>query len=428
MTETNSRRVAAALLQAVLERRRALDEAMADPALGFAKLPDRDRGFVRRLVAGTLRRLGQVDALLKGFVERTPKGLPLHAMRLGLCDLLFLGTPPHAAVSAAVEILPQGAKSRGLVNAVLRRADREAAAVIAGQDEALLNTPGWLRRRWEAAYGKDVARDIMRAHLAEAALDITVKGDAESWAAQLNAVLLPNGSLRRLEGGAVDGLPGFNDEAGAQWWVQDAAAALPAKLFGDLNGKLVADLCAAPGGKTAQLLSMGAEVYAIDRSEPRLQRLKRNLTRLGLKARVRTADAATWIPDEGQLDGVLLDAPCSATGTIRRHPELPYIKQESDIAKLAELQRRLLEHAVSLLKPGGLLVYGTCSLEPEEGEAQRDWLLAHAELEPLPITPEELGVPAAMIDARGALRSLPCYWPEHGGIDGFFAARFRKKG
>ncbi|WP_428248814.1 RsmB/NOP family class I SAM-dependent RNA methyltransferase [Ferrovibrio sp.] len=427
MTEVNSRRVAAALLQAVLERRRALDEAMADPALGFAKLPDRDRGFVRRLVAGTLRRLGQVDALLKGFVERTPKGLPLHAMRLGLCDLLFLGTPPHAAVSAAVEILPQGAKSRGLVNAVLRRADREAAAVIAAQDEALLNTPGWLRRRWEAACGKEVARDIMRAHLAEAALDITVKGNAESWAAQLNAVLLPNGSLRRLEGGAVDGLPGFNDEAGAQWWVQDAAAALPARLFGDLNGKLVADLCAAPGGKTAQLLSMGAEVYAIDRSEPRLQRLKRNLTRLGLKARVRTADAAVWTPDEGQLDGVLLDAPCSATGTIRRHPELPYIKQESDIAKLADLQRRLLEHAVSLLKPGGLLVYGTCSLEPEEGEAQRDWLLTHAELEPLPITPEELGVPAVMIDARGALRSLPCYWPEHGGIDGFFAARFRKK-
>ncbi|MBP7063965.1 transcription antitermination factor NusB [Ferrovibrio sp.] len=429
MTDLNPRRVAADLLDAVLRRHRALDEAMHEPGLGFARLADRDRAFVRRLVATCLRRLGQVDAVLKGFVKIWPKGLPLQALRLGLCELLFLDTPPHAAVSSAVELLPAGSKARGLVNAVLRRAGREGAAIIAGQDAARLNTPVWLRRRWEAAYGADLAQAIMTAHQAEAALDISTKpGRAATWAEPLNAVLLPSGSLRRLAGGAVESLPGFADQP-AEWWVQDAAAALPARLFGaDLAGRQIADLCAAPGGKTAQLLSLGAEVFAIDRSEPRLQRLKQNLARLGLKAQVRTADATVWQAEAGLLlDGVLVDAPCSATGTIRRHPELPYLKQESDLAALTALQRRLLQHAITLLKPGGLLVYATCSLEPEEGEAQRDWLLAQPELEAMPIQPAELGLPAALIDAAGSLRCLPCHWPEHGGIDGFFAARFRKR-
>lgn len=426
MTDLNPRRVAADLLEAVLRRHRALDEAMAEKATGFASLADRDRAFVRRLTATTLRRLGQIDAVLKGFVKLWPKGLPLQALRLGLCELLFLETPSHAAVSSAVELMPAGSKARGLVNAVLRRADREGAAIVANQDAARLNTPVWLRKRWEATYGADLAASIMAAHLSEAALDITVKRDAAAWAEPLGAVLLPSGSLRRLAGGSVESLPGFHDPEGAAWWVQDAAAALPAKLFGDLTGKLAADLCAAPGGKTAQLLSQGASVYAVDRSELRLQRLKKNLARLGLKAQVRTADACEWRPDE-LLDAVLIDAPCSATGTIRRHPELPYLKQESDIASLSQLQRRLIEHAITLLKPGGLLVYGTCSLEPEEGEAQRDWLQLHKDMESMPISAAELGVPAAMIDSQGSLRCLPCHWPEHGGIDGFFAARFRKR-
>ncbi len=435
MTDPIPRRVAADLLEAVLRRHRPLDEAMAETALGFARLAERDRAFVRRLVATCLRRLGQVDAVLKGFVQLWPKGLPLQVLRLGLCELLFLDTPPHAAVSSAVDLLPAESKARGLVNAVLRRAGREGAAIVAGQDAARLNTPAWLRRRWEAAYGPALARDIMAANLAEAALDISVKpGLAAEWAAPLGASLLPSGSLRRLAGGAVDGLPGFAEQPAA-WWVQDAAAALPARLFGadlagpDLAGQRLADICAAPGGKTAQLLAAGAaEVYAIDRSEPRLKRLKQNLARLGLKAQVRTADATQWQPEEGiLLDGVLVDAPCTATGTIRRHPELPYLKQESDIASLAALQRRLLQQAITLLRPGGLLVYGTCSLEPEEGEAQRDWLLAQPELEPVPVSAAELGVHPAMIDAQGSLRCLPCHWPEHGGIDGFFATRFRRR-
>ncbi len=423
------RAVAARLLQAVLDKHRALDDALTDKALGFAGLTDRDRGATRRLVATCLRRLGQIDALIAVFVTRQPAGLPLQALRLGLCDLLFLGTPAHAAVSASVDILPPpekgGSKARGLVNAVLRRATREGTDLLAKQDAARLNTPDWLARRWVAAYGEATARAIMEAHLAEASLDISVAPGQETiWAEKLQAEILPGGSLRRMAGGAVEQMPGF-EEGG--WWVQDAAAALPAKLFGPLAGKRIADLCAAPGGKTAQLLSLGAEVYAIDRSEPRLQRLKRNLARLHLKAMVRTADAESWQPDEaGLLDGVLLDAPCTATGTIRRHPDLPYLKRAADIAKLAALQRRLLAHALSLLKPGGLLIYCVCSLEPEEGEAQLDWIKARGDCSIQPIAANELGVDAAMATASGGLRTLPCHWPEHGGIDGFFMMRLRK--
>jgi len=440
---SNSRAIGARLLQAVLDKHRPLDEALADKALGFAALEERDRAAIRRLVATCLRRLGQIDALIAHFVPRQPAGLPLQALRLGLCDLLLLGTPAHAAVSASVDILPPpekgGAKARGLVNAVLRRASRdngqEGTDLLLQQDAGRLNTPAWLAKRWIAAYGEATARAIMEAHLAEAPLDMSVKPGLEAeWAEKLQAEILPGGSLRRMAGGAVEHLPGFSD---GTWWVQDAAAALPAKLFGDLAGKRIADLCAAPGGKTAQLLSLGAEVYAIDRSEARLQRLKRNLARLHLKAMVRTADAESWQPESLQpesgqpgesalLDGVLLDAPCSATGTIRRHPDLPYLKRAVDIAKLADLQRRLLGHALSLLKPGGLLIYCVCSLEPEEGEAHLDWLRQRKDCEILPITASELGLDAAMITKDGALRSLPCHWPERGGMDGFFVLRLRK--
>ena len=445
------RAVAAGLLQAVLDKHRALDDALADKAMGFTALAERDRAAIRRLVATCLRRLGQIDALIDAFVPRRPAGLPLQALRLGLCDLLLLGTPAHAAVSASVDILPPpekgGAKARGLVNAVLRRASQESGRASGNEAETLLmeqnagrlNTPGWLAKRWIAAYGEAAAQAIMDAHLAEAPLDISVKPGLEAeWAEALQAEILPSGSLRRMAGGAVEQLPGF--DAGV-WWVQDAAASLPAKLFGPVAGKRIADLCAAPGGKTAQLLSLGAAVYAVDRSEARLQRLKRNLARLNLKAMVRTADAETWQPDvagpdsagpdsagpdAALLDGVLLDAPCSATGTIRRHPDLPYLKRPADIAKLADLQRRLLLHGLSLLKPGGLLVYCVCSLEPEEGEAQLAWIKARKDCELLPVTAAELGVDVAMISADGALRSLPSHWAERGGIDGFFAMRVRK--
>lgn len=418
------RLVAARLLAAVTEKHRALDAALSDRSLGFAALAPRDRALVRRMLGATLRRLGQIDAVLHPMLDLWPKGMPLQALRIGAAELLFLGTPPHAAVASAVDSMPKGAKSRKLVNAVLRRISREGAALIAGQDERTLNTPRWLMQRWEAAYGRETALAITTAHLGEAPLDITVKGaDAAHWAAALEAEILPTGSLRRIKPGAVDTLPGFADGA---WWVQDAAAALPARLFGDVSGMRVADLCAAPGGKTAQLAAAGAQVIAVDRSAPRLESLRANLKRLGLDAEIVCAEAEAWRPDV-PLDGVLLDAPCTATGTIRRHPDLPYLKRPDDVAKLSMVQRRLMEHAIDIVKPGGLVIYAVCSMEAEEGAAHRIELNERAGLEWLPIRAGEAGIPAEMIDKSGALRALPCHWPALGGIDGFYAFRFRKK-
>ncbi|MEI7610759.1 MAG: RsmB/NOP family class I SAM-dependent RNA methyltransferase, partial [Rhodospirillaceae bacterium] len=275
---------------------------------------------------------------------------------------------------------------------------------------------------WSAAYGPDTARAIAEAHLHEAPLDLTLKNPAESalWAERLEAEVLATGSLRRAAGGAVAELPGFADGG---WWVQDAAAALPATLFGDLAGRRVYDLCAAPGGKTAQLAALGAQVTAVDRSAPRLERLATNLARLGLAAATVAADAALWQPEES-ADAILLDAPCSATGTIRRHPDIPHLKDRADVAKLAALQRRLLARAVALLKPGGTLVYTVCSLQPEEGEEQIAALLAAgAPVSRRPLVAGEAGVPDAALTAAGDLRTLPCHLAALGGMDGFFVAR-----
>ena len=415
------RLVALRLLRAVLEKHRPLDEALADPSNGMSRLEERDRGFARRLVASCLRRLGEADAALKPHLGRWPEGAPLAALRLGATELLFLGTPPHAAVSAQVDLLPRESKARGLVNAVLRKVSAQAKPDAAQAPK--LNTPAWAMQRWNKAYGAATAEAIATAHLSEAPLDISVKHPAEmaQWAEALQADILPNGSLRRMAGGQVENLPGFNDGA---WWVQDAAAALPAKLFGDVSGLVIADLCAAPGGKSAQLAAAGARVFAIDRAEPRVQRMKQNLKRLGLKIEARTALAENWRP-EAPLDGILLDAPCSATGTIRRHPDLLYLKREADIAKLAQVQRRLLERALEIVKPGGLVVYCVCSLEPEEGEAHRGWLKERADCALEPIAAEELGIGEEMI-RKGTLRTLPCHWAERGGLDGFYAMRLRK--
>ncbi|MFN4276900.1 MAG: RsmB/NOP family class I SAM-dependent RNA methyltransferase [Ferrovibrio sp.] len=419
----NSRRVAASLLDGVLGKGRALDDLLIDAKTGFRDLADRDRAFVRRLVATALRRRGQIDGCLRKFLTLWPKGLPREAMRLGTAELLFLDAPAHAAVDSAVELMhPEQKKPRGLINAVLRKVATEGAAIVAQQDAAKQNTPDWLWRSWEAAYGPDLARDIALAHLQEAPLDISVKGDAAAWAEKLQAELLPSGSLRRMAAGAVESLPGYNDGA---WWVQDAAACLPAKLLGDVNGKTVADLCAAPGGKTAQLAAMGAQVMAVDRSDPRLKRLKENLKRLKLKAEVRTAEIEQWQPPY-MFDAVLLDAPCSATGTIRRHPDLPYLKDETDVMKLATLQQRLIKAAWAMLKPGGKMVYCVCSLQPEEGEKQMPMLRALPGARIVPAEADGLGVPEDAVTSDGALRTLPCHWADRGGMDGFFAVCLEK--
>ncbi len=428
MTEATlaARAAALDLLRDVLRKSIPFDDAFdAHPEL--RGLDPRDRGFVRLLVATVLRRLGQIDELVQGSLAKPglPKATVHDILRLGTAQLVFLGTPAHAAVDTAVELAAaRGAEPyKGLINAVLRRIGREGAALAAKQDAGRLNTPDWLWLAWRQAYGTGRTRAIVEAHLHEAPLDITVKRDPAGWAERLDATLLPTGSLRRPTGGSITELPGF---AEGEWWVQDLAASLPAKLFGDLAGKRVYDLCAAPGGKTAQLIAMGAAVTAVDRSAKRLERVHENLARLTLTAETLAADVATWNPGE-PADAVLLDAPCSATGAIRRHPDILRVKTPEDIAKLAKAQNRLLAHAVDLVKPGGTLIYCTCSIQPEEGEAQIDRIL---ERDPrvgrLPIEPGELAGMAELINDRGEVRSLPGMLPELGGIDGFFVARLRR--
>ena len=415
------------LLEAVLGRKRPLDEALQDHA-GFSTLAVRDRAFARLLTATTLRRLGQIDALIAGALERP---LPKKArgvrdiLRLGLCQLLFLETPAHAAVATAVDLAEERGHGplKGLVNAVLRRMAREGARAVRAQDAARLDTPDWLWRSWSAAYGEQTCRAIAEAHLTEPPLDISVKADRDKWARALSAVVLPTGTLRRPTGGRVEELPGYDQGA---WWVQDAGAALPAKLLGDVAGRLVVDLCAAPGGKAAQLANAGARVVAVDRSENRLKRVKENLDRLGLAAELVAADALGWRPP-APADAVLLDAPCSATGTIRRHPDVARLKSPADVASLAETQDRLLAAAADMVGPGGLLVYCTCSLEPEEGPERVAKLLAGgAPFERAPLAAAELSGRAELISAAGDLRTLPCQLTAFGGVDGFYAARLRR--
>lgn len=421
------RAIALDLLEAVLVNKRLLDEVLdSEPRLN--RLADRDRGFVRLLVATTLRRLGQLDDLIgRCLAKRLPvkAGRAHDVLRLGACQLLFLGTPPHAAIDTSVDLV-KGTQMAGfakLVNAVLRRLDAEGREWVAGQDAGRLNTPAWLWKSWVAAYGADTARAIALAHLGEAPVDITVAGDAADWAARLEAEALPTGSLRRHGGGDVAKLPGFADGA---WWVQDMAAALPAKLMGDVKGKRVADLCAAPGGKALQLAVAGASVVAVDRSAKRLVRFQQNLERLRLAAEIVEADVAGWRP-EAPFDAVLLDAPCTATGTMRRHPDGLRLKGPGDVAALADQQAALLRAAVAMLKPGGILVYCVCSLEPEEGVGQVERLLAaNAPLRRAPILADEIGGLDQLLTPDGDLRTLPCHLAEMGGMDAFFAARFVK--
>jgi 16S rRNA (cytosine967-C5)-methyltransferase len=428
-----ARRIAADMLDGVLRRRVALDELLSgkSPHPGLAALADRDRALTRRLAATVLRRLGTLRHLLGGFLE---KGFPTDAPRietillLGAAQILWLEVPDHAAVDLSVRLAQadrRAARYAGLVNAVLRRVAQTGATVQGG--DALRDTPDWLLKRWSKTYGRDKARAIAAAVGHEPALDITVKDNADSWAERLRGRVLPTGTVRTSAHGAISLLPGFSEGA---WWVQDAAAALPANLFGDVQGARVADLCAAPGGKTAQLAFAGAKVIAVDRSPARLNRLRENLTRLGLKADTVAADALEW--QAGPFDAILLDAPCSSTGTIRRHPDVPWLKSEADLSVLTSLQHRLLDRAVDMLKPGGVLVYCVCSLEPEEGEAQIAALLARdARVVRNPVTAQDVFDRGEFVTGDGDLRTLPLHFPDSdprwGGLDGFYAARLTRR-
>lgn len=425
-----ARRFAADALLAILHGRRALEDVFehGDTGIQFRALDERDRALARMIVATALRRAGSLQAVLERFLESGwPEDVRVHSILLsGAAQILLLEVADHAAVDLSVDLAKEIRNKRyaGLTNAVLRRVLSEGPAILTSLDPEI-DTQEWMRGRWRATYGEEDLRKICLAHRVEPALDITAKRDPQALAAMLGGILLPTGTVRVVGKGAVSQLPGYDE---GDWWVQDAAAAIPAKLLGDVRGLRVVDLCAAPGGKTLQLANAGAIVTAVDRSNSRLKRLSQNFARTNLQAEVVVADAATW--ESEPFDAILLDAPCSATGTIRRHPDILWQKQPEDLAQVTKLQSRLLDNAAKLLKPGGLLVYSTCSLEPEEGEAQIDAFLARAPaFERVPIAAAEAGEPRAITE-RGDVRTLPFHFPHSeprlSGSDGFFAARLRR--
>jgi 16S rRNA (cytosine967-C5)-methyltransferase len=404
-----TRGAALALLGAVLDRHRTLDDALD----ALPPSDSRDRAAAHRLAAGTLRRLGSLDAVLDPFLRRAPPHAVRHILRLGAAGLLLLGTPAHAAVATAVSLArAHGAGFAGLVNAVLRQVATGGAAALAELDGPRLDTPAWL---W-SAWGAD-ARAIAVAHQREAPLDLSLLPGA---APPPGGEALPTGSWRYPVGTRPAALPGF-----AEAWVQDAAAALPARLLGAAPGMTVADLCAAPGGKSAQLAAAGATVFAVERDPVRAERLRDNLARLRLPASIAVADATEWRPP-APLDAVLLDAPCSATGTMRRHPDVAYLKRPRDLPPLLAQQDALLDAACAMLVPGGTLVYAVCSLLPEEGPARLAAALARLPLHLAPVAASELPGLAAAVRPDGTIRTTPALWPEQGGLDGFFVARLRR--
>ncbi|MDB5417291.1 MAG: rRNA methyltransferase [Phenylobacterium sp.] len=410
-----ARAAALDILQAALSGRAGIDGALAQPQL--RGLEPRDRGFARALAMATLRHLGPIDAALQAKLARAPPERVVNILRLGAAQLFVLNTPPHAAVGATVDLAPPSFK--GLVNAVLRGLSREPPAI--GDPDRL--APPWLYARWQAAFGEAEARAAAAVIAQEPPTDLSLKDPAR--AAELAAALegepLPGGTLRTERGGDLAAWPAFEEGA---WWVQDASAAVPVRLLEVKPGETALDLCAAPGGKTLQLAAAGATVTAVDRSGPRLKRVTENLARTGLSAEVVEADAVGWA-DKRAFDAVLLDAPCSATGTFRRHPDVLWVVRPSDVASLAAVQTRLLDSAARRVKPGGRLVYCVCSIEPEEGEAQAEGFLGRTPGFALePIAEGEGGAPELSLRPDGTLRILPHHRP--GGTDGFYIARFRR--
>lgn len=423
------RRLAPRLLRSSVERRLTVEEAVAGDAAARAMEP-RDRAFLSTLLLTAFRHRGEIEAILARLVDRPlprKSGSAPEILVLGVAQLLFLGMAPHAVIDLAVRSAKADRNAlhfSGLVNAVLRKVASGGPALLGGLDAPRLNTPDWLWQRWVKAYGEDTARAIAAAHGERPGLDISFRTDAQGWAERLGGELLPNDQVRLPPGHApVPELPGFDEGA---WWIQDVAATFPAMLLGDVSGTSVLDLCAAPGGKTLQLAAMGARVTAVDVSEARLERLRANLARTGLDAEVLARDVMS--PDlEGSWDAVLLDAPCSATGTIRRHPELPWLKDETAVKELSGMQRRMLRKAATLVRAGGTLVYCTCSLEPEEGEVRvRGFLADHPDFEIVPAAGDWL--PDGAARPEGWLRTLPSMgYGQSQGMDGFFALAMRRR-
>jgi 16S rRNA (cytosine967-C5)-methyltransferase len=424
-----ARRASLLILSSVLRKRHALDVAIAE-AFAEVTLDERDSGFARAIASETLRRLGILDALIRNFVRKAPlphkAGPTLEILLAGACEVLFIKTAPHAAVDAANRLAQEDAKAvhfKPLINAVLRRVTREGAAVLETLDIGRLALPDWMWVRLTAHYGEETARAIAQAHLVRPPLDLVLKTEDESHLRFANGERLSRRCLRLSDAGRVEEIPGYKD---GRWWVQDFAASLPVQLLGEIKGRKVIDLCAAPGGKTAQLAASRGDVVAVDVSQERLDVLRSNLARLKLSTEIIAADARDWRP-KAPVPFVLLDAPCTATGTMRRHPELPWIKSAADITALNSLQSELLDAAAEMTCNGGRLVYAVCSLEPEEGLEQVESFLARcAAFARDPLRPDEVPE-ASFISPQGDLRTLPHYWGAKGGMDGFYAARLRRR-
>ena len=425
----HTRFVAYMMLVEVLGKKAPLDQTLSRHK-EFNELEGRERGLARMIVATVLRHKGTMDKLIAKAQDKPQELRPssiYYVLYTGLAQLMYMDVPDHAAVDVTVRLAEklQMVRQKGLINALLRRTGREGKEWMAGLDPVHTNTPQWLLEQWIKDYGLTEAANIATASLVEASTDITVKSDVNEWAEKLDAKMLATGSIRRSEGGNITLLEGFEEGA---WWIQDASAALPAKLLGDLSGKTVIDLCAAPGGKTAQLANVGANVIALDRSAKRMERLFENMERLGFEDTVEVVigDGAMWQPSE-PVDAVLLDAPCSATGTIRRHPDVMHLKTGHDITRLGALQARLLENTAKMVKSGGIIIYCTCSLQKAEGEIQiEEFLKTHSEFARKPIEADEVGDMSEIITADGDVRVLPYHMQDKGGMDGFYIARLAK--
>lgn len=411
-----TRRAAHALMQGVMEEGRLLPELIGAGALDH--LPPPARARAQRITLDTLRAVGRADSLLKPHLRKRPPLAVQNALRLGAVELAS-GEAAHGVVNAYVALMERDGRTRkfkGLVNAVLRQVAEPA--VTRWNTLTLPLLPKWLRTPLAEAWGHKALAAMERVHAAGAPLDLTVKEDAAGWAKRLGGDVVPTGSVRLQKPGQVSALPGFADGA---WWVQDAAAALPVKMLGDISGARALDLCAAPGGKTLQLAAGGATVTAVDSSAGRLNRVTENLARTGLTAQVQQADA--FAVTDGGYDVIVLDAPCSATGTIRRHPDLPWAKDGSEFATLIDQQARMLDHALTLLAPGGRLLYCTCSLLPDEGEVQvEEALTRHPDLRVDTGARDLPGVELAWHSDEGGLRLRPDCWADRGGMDGFYMA------
>ena len=417
-----ARLAAGVLLNAALEGRGGLDAALSFREV--ASLEGPDRAFARAVAMAALRRLGEIDQILDRRLQKAPPAAVRTILRIALAQTLVLETPAFAAVSTAVKLAERDPKTRpykNLVNAVLRGVGRDGPGLTTAES----NLPDWIAARWRATYGEPALAALALAAREEPPTDLSLKpgADADALAVAVDGSVLPGGTVRTGRRGDVAAWPGFEDGA---WWVQDAAAAVPARLLAPQAGESIIDLCAAPGGKTLQLAASGASVVALDRSEPRLKRLRANLERTGLAAEIAVTPAEDW-DDHRMFDAVLLDAPCTATGTFRRNPEVLRATRPADVAKLADVQHRLLDAAAERVKPGGRLVYCVCSMEREEGETQIiAFLRRNPAFRTAPADPAAVGAPAEALTPEGWLRILPSMWPETGGLDGFFVARLER--